>query len=640
MNLRFKDGWASEIRLRKARLGWVTLLLHLALAGSLFGAGRENSAYLSPTALIFSADGKNLFVGCATAERVLVLDVAQGKVVQEIPVPGEPLGLALSLDGSKLYVTCAKAEGVLAMIDLAPGKVVAEMATGHTTMAPVLSPDGKTIYVCNRFNNEVAFIDVEARRIRARIAVPREPVAAALTPDGGLLLVANHLHAGRADLDYVASSVTVIDTGAGRVAKEIQLVNGSGLLRGVAISPDGKYAAVTHLVSRFHLPTTQIERGWINNNALTLIDVEKLERLNTVLLDNIDSGAANPWAVAWTADGLRIVVTHTGTHELTVIDAPALLDKLSKMPATLSEGRKIDYAKASRVAADVPNDLSFLVGLRKRIKLPEDHRGPRALALDGTRAFVANYFSDNISVVELTQERPVITSVALGPKSVPSAERLGEFYFNDAAICFQGWQSCASCHSSDARVDALNWDNLNDGIGNPKNVKSLLQAHATPPSMWLGVRSNAHVAVRAGIRNSLFTVQPPEVADSIDAYLISLEPMPSPHLVKGALSPEAQRGKALFHSKAVGCADCHKGKFYTDQRFHDVGTVGRFDKATDRFDTPSLIELWRTAPYLHDGSAATVLDVLTGRNPDHLHGNVRGLTAEEIEDLEAFVLSL
>ena len=178
--------------------------------------------------------------------------------------------------------------------------------------------------------------------------------------------------------------------------------------------------------------------------------------------------------------------------------------------------------------------------------------------------------------------------------------RRGELLFNDASICFQGWQSCSSCHSHDARVDGLNWDNLNDGIGNPKSAKSLLLAHSTPPSMWLGVRSNAYVSVRAGIRNSMFTVQPPEVADALDDYLKSLKPMPSPRLVKGKLSPAAQRGKKLFFSEAVGCADCHHGSLYTDQKIHDVGTVGKFDLSTDRFDTPSLIEVWRSGPYLHD----------------------------------------
>ncbi len=218
--------------------------------------------------------------------------------------------------------------------------------------------------------------------------------------------------------------------------------------------------------------------------------------------------------------------------------------------------------------------------------------------------------------------------------------RRGELLFNDATICFQGWQSCSSCHSHDARVDALNWDNLNDGIGNPKSAKSLLNAHRTPPSMWLGVRSNACVAVRAGIRNSMFTVQPPEVADALDEYLKSLRPIPSPHLVRGKLSPVAERGKKLFFSDAVGCAGCHKGALRTDQKFHDVGTVGKFDEPTDRFDTPSLIEIWRSGPYLHDGRAVTIRDVVTTFNQDDQHGSTSHLTPKEIDELVEYVLSL
>ncbi|MHC4147198.1 MAG: cell surface protein, partial [Planctomycetota bacterium] len=82
-----------------------------------------------------------------------------------------------------------------------------------------------------------------------------------------------------------------------------------------------------------------------------------------------------------------------------------------------------------------------------------------------------------------------------------TAERRGEMLFNDALLCFQSWQSCASCHPSDARVDALNWDLLNDGLGNPKNTKSLLLSHETPPAMITGIRENAEIAVRAGFRH-------------------------------------------------------------------------------------------------------------------------------------------
>jgi cytochrome c peroxidase/sugar lactone lactonase YvrE len=568
-----------------------------------------------------------------------VFDAGTRKISRTIAVPESPQGLALSRDGTALYVTCAAPESTVCGVDTATSTITAKIPAGHNALAPVLSPDGKTLFVCNRFNNDVAFLDLAARKIAKRVPVPREPIAADVTPDGKFLLVANHLHAGRADADVVASSISVIDVAAGRVCKELALPNGSTLVREIKISPDGRYAVVAHQLSRFHLPTTQLERGWVNTSAATLMDVAGLKLINTVLLDNIDAGAANPWAVAWSADASKFCVTHAGTHELSVVEFPALLAKLSKLAAP-DAGQKVDYTAASRTAAEVPNDLSFLVGLRQRIKLPVADRGPRAVVLTGSCAWLANYFSDSLAVIDLTAPRPVPEPVLLGSSSEVTKARRGELLFNDAGICFQGWQSCSSCHSHDARVDALNWDNLNDGIGNPKSAKSLLHAHRTPPSMWLGVRSNALVAVRAGIRNSLFTVQPPEVADALDEYLLSLKPIPSPRLVKGKLSPAAERGKKLFFSDVVGCADCHKGALYTDQKSHDVGTIGKFDQPTDRFDTPSLIEVWRSGPYLHDGRAATIRDVVTTFNGDDRHGATSRLKPQQIDELAAFVLSL
>ena len=607
-------------------------------AASIAGAATE-PAYLSPAALAASPDGLALYVACATANEVAAFDLRARSIVRRIAVPASPTGLALTGDGRTLYVTCAAPESTICVVDTTEGKVIHRFAAGHTAMGPVLSPDARTLFVCNRFNNEVAFIDLASLRTTRRVRVPREPVAAAITPDGKFLLVANHLHAGRADVDVVAASVSVIDTASGRVCKEIALPNGSGLLRDIKISPDGRHAVVTHQLSRFHLPTTQVERGWINTSAASLIEVAALTLINTVLLDNIDSGAANPWATAWSADGGTIVITHAGTHELSVVNFPALLAKLEKLAAP-DAARREDYSSAARAAADVPNDLSFLVGVRQRIKLSEGDRGPRAVALVGPHAWLANYFTDTLTLIDLTAPRPAPESFSLGSRKEVTSVRRGELLFNDATLCFQGWQSCSSCHSHDARVDGLNWDNLNDGIGNPKNAKSLLFAHETPPSMWLGVRSNAQVAVRAGIRNSLFTVQPPEVADALDAYLKSLRPMPSPHLVHGKLSPAAERGKKLFVSEKVGCVDCHKGALYTDQKFHSVGTIGKFDQPTNRFDTPTLIEVWRSGPYLHDGRAATVRDVVTTFNPGDQHGSTSKLTPGQIDDLVEYVLSL
>jgi YVTN family beta-propeller protein len=621
------------------------------------GPAQKNS-FLAPSAVVATADGGKLYVACEATAEVLVFDTAAKKVSARIPVAPSPSGLALSADGARLYVTCAGPASTVCIVDTVKGKVTDRFSAGYQAQSPVLSPDGRTLYVCNRFNNDVTVFDLATRKEVRRIAVAREPFSAAVTSDGQRLLVVNHIHAGRSDVDVVASSVSVIDLAAGKVLKEIALPNGSTLLRDIRVSPDGRHAVVAHILARFHLPTTQIERGWINSNAGSIIDLAELKLLNTVLFDNIDSGAATPWAVAWSGDGKQLLVTHAGTHELSVVDFPALLAKLAKVPAALEPGKPVDYTAASRTAADVPNDLSFLVGVRQRVKLTG--KGPRSLVVAGSRAWVANYFSDTLNAVNLgapaslpagsspgaasarmpTLPEPRVECVSLGATPRMTAARIGESHFNDATLCFQGWQACSSCHSHDARVDGLNWDNLNDGIGNPKSAKSLLLSFSTPPSMWLGVRSNAHASVRAGIRNSLFTVQPPEVAESIDNYFKSLKPMPSPRLVKGKLSPAAERGKKLFFSEAVGCADCHKGALYTDLKFHDVGTVGKFDQPADRFDTPSLIEVWRSGPYLHDGRAATIRDVVTTFNRDDQHGSTSKLTPAQLDELTAFVLSL
>ena len=601
-------------------------------------AGAAEAAWLSPVALVPASDGASLFIAAATANAVIVTDAADGRVTGRFELPGPPTGIAIAADGRRLFVTCESPVNALCVLDARTGRLEACVRTGHTPMSPVPSADGKAVFVCNRFENSISVIDPDAGAEAARVAVVREPVAVALTPDGQLLLVAGHMPQGRIDGEEVAIAVAAVDTASRQVRREIRLLYGSSQGRGICVSPDGRWACVTHLLAHFNLPTTQLERGWMNSNALTLIDVAELRMLNTVLLDDVDHGAAYPWGVAWTRDGGRIVVTHAGTHEVSVIDAPQLIGKLQAMPAALPPGQTVDYTRPSHVAADVPSDMSFLVDLRRRIELPGN--GPRAVALIGERAFAGGYFSDDVLAVDLAAERPRPQSYALGERREMSAARRGEMLFNDATICFQKWQSCASCHSSDGRIDGLNWDLLNDGIGNPKNTKSMLWSHRTPPAMSMGVRDTAETAVRAGIHHILFTVQPEDVAWAMDEYLTRLEPMPSPHLESGQLSAAARRGRDLFGDAQVGCATCHPPALFTDMKPYDVGTGGPLDRTGHEFDTPTLVELWRTAPFLHDGSAASLEEVLTSRNAADRHGKTSHLTPSQIADLAQYLLSL
>ena len=79
---------------------------------------------------------------------------------------------------------------------------------------------------------------------------------------------------------------------------------------------------------------------------------------------------------------------------------------------------------------------------------------------------------------------------------------------------------------------------------------------------------------------------------------------------------------------------------FTDLHPHDVGTRAAYDGPADKFYTPTLIEVWRTAPYLHTGSAGAIRDVLTTCNADGRHGDMSGLSSQEIDDLCEYVLSL
>ena len=613
------------------QVGWLVMILGFVAPV----ASAAEPAYLSPQAVIPAANGMQLYLAFGTARQVGVFDVARDRVVRKIDVPGEPTGLAVSGGGRWLYVSCGKVAGCICVVDLQSDRTVRKIPAGYGPCALTLNARRNVLYVCNRFDNEVWAIEPTKGDCLGKASVVREPVAAALVGEGRWLYVANHLPAGAANVGPVAAEVSVIDTRTMQVAASLSLPNGSTSVHGLAASPDGKYVFVSHLLSRYTMPTTQLDRGWMNTNALSIIDAAGRKVIDTVLLDDVDQGAANPWAIACSADGKTVFVSHAGMDEISVIDVDAMLAKIEEHQSkqTNSNGGGSYGAYGGSSVSTVPNQLSFLKDMRQRIHVKGI--GPRALAVLGSKIYVAEYYSDSISIVDIGSSRAKVTALALGPQRPMSEQRRGEMLFHDAHLCFQQWQSCASCHP-DGRADALNWDLLNDGIGNPKNTKTMLLAHQTPPAMITGVRPTAESAVRAGFRHILFAVPDEKDAVAIDTYLSGLKPLPSPHLVDGQLSHAAARGKALFQK--AHCASCHTGPLLTDKDKYDVGTADGLDEGLS-FDTPSLVEAWRTAPYLYDGRAATVHEVLTKYNPDDKHGVTSNLSESEIDDLAEYVLS-
>ena len=286
------------------------------------------------------------------------------------------------------------------------------------------------------------------------------------------------------------------------------------------------------------------------------------------------------------------------------------------------------------------NDLAALYVAEVIKKVRFKGIGPRGIALspDANLLAVTSYFTGEVYLLE-SRTLKQKASLALGRSAEPDPVRKGEQNFHDARLCFQGWLSCATCHP-EGRADALNWDLLNDGIGNPKNTKSLLLSHKTPPSMSRGVRPDMIAAVEAGFRHILFREPEGTEVNDTASYIRSLKPLRSPfRRFDGGLTEAAIRGKKLFEDPTVGCTKCHPPPLFTDLKMYDVGTRGPFDHASF-FDTPTLIELWRTAPYLHDGSAATLRELLTTRNKENKHGKTSHLKYRQISDLIEYLLSL
>ena len=587
------------------------------------GSFATQPVYLSPYDI--DKGDSSLYVTASTAGQIVKVDLETRKVSGRFELPFDPTASVLSADGSTLYVVGGGDRGIVCALDAQTGELLRQLPVGHTPFSPVLSPDGAMLYVCNRFNDSVSFIDLAEWKETACIKVVREPIAADISMDGRQLFVANHIPAGRADAEYVASLVSVIDTESLEV-KNIRLVNGAEGVRGMKLSPDGQYMFATHFMARFLVPTTQISRGWVSTDALSVIRVSDQTLLYTVLLDDMSKGFSNPWAIGFSADAKTMVVSSAANHELSFIDYSALMRKVEE------EAKK---TKSGEVHLDTHNNLSFLVGIRTRAKLAG--KGPRSMVVEGSTAYVANYFSDSVDMVDFVGIKPVGSeSVELNPGVELTLERQGEIFFYDSSLCFQNWLSCSTCHP-DARNDAMNWDLLNDGIGNPKNVKSMLLVHATPRTTWLGIRADAETSVRAGIKHIQFAVRPEEDAQAIDAYLKSLEPVPSPYLENGEMSESGVRGGFLFND--LGCVACHSGPLYTNMKIMDVGTTRGLD-AGKPVDTPSLVEVWRTAPYLHDGRAATMRDLLLHEDHAGICKMTSELSEQELKDLETYILSL
>lgn len=596
--------------------------------------------YRSPTALAVSSDQSLIYICEQSAKRITVFDVASGEVLPErILLPNEVTGCAVSADGSKLYATIGSEwwpAGYVCVVDVASRRVKSpRIGVGWYPRCPVLSPDGKTLYVCNMFSHDISVIDVATEKVKDVIEVVREPYAMDITPDGRTLVVGNSLPDDRStDTLFVSCKISIIDL-VTRTVDTIRLTRGSHSVFGLTVEPSGRYAFATHLIGKFNLIGSTVEKGWLHTNNLAMIDLEKRKFVNDVCLDLSMVGMSNPWGVKCTPDGEYMVVMHAGANEMSIIKLKDLIDTAL---ARTAEG------------IDMQKDFTSMLESRKRV--PVNTKGPRELAIlkrkenDFYTVFTAGYFDDKDALMEefkidMKTARPCGT-FQIGEPMAWNGERNGESNFYDGSLCFQKWQSCHSCHPL-TRPDALNWILGGGAVTAPKNAKSMLYSWWTPPTTWTGRRGHAQQSIVAGIELELFRTPTRDLAAPIDTFFMYLKPMMSPKLVKGRLSDLAQRGRKIYYdSTRVDCWKCHPAPLFTDLIFWDAGVPDPYDANTN-WKTPHLAECWRTGPYGHLGSYWGMREILELEG----HSNaVKKLDVDpagdgkEMEALIEYVLSL
>jgi DNA-binding beta-propeller fold protein YncE/mono/diheme cytochrome c family protein len=533
------------------------------------------------------------------------------------------------------------------------GAPIARLAIGPTASQLVYDAAAGRAYVASRGGDEIVAIDVGAGlAVAARWPTPTEPYGLALTPDRGLLLVTT----------VAAQTLVAYDPATGRERWRRPLAPEP---RSVAIAPDGASALVTSLttgaVERIDLAaptaTRTIALGGTGIGASPGLTLGTLVHGNTLGRGQ----AKNAFAARFVGRDLALVAHQVSEplqatrfenrgsygggsespirHHLTFIAAGA------RAPRTVAARIALHQPKA--VAWDPGSDRALVVGygsdtllilsdvsrrtvaMARTVGLGSTGCGPEGVAVDDAGvAWVFCAVSRTVVRVEPSGKVDV-GAVALAPTNLSPAAHRGFDLFrkgNDHRLSSAGSLACASCHP-EGGADGLTWRIEGHELQTPVLAGRIAGTH---PYKWDGGDADLTVSLTATMRRLGGAGLPSDDVAALAAYL---EALPRPRAAVADRAAVA-RGQALFASDEVGCANCHGGPTLSDQEQHAFG--GDLAKA----DTPSLVGLARSAPYYHDGSAATLEALVAERAAVHGMAEMTPLTPAQRADLVAFLRSL
>ncbi len=566
----------------------------------------------SSSCLTLTGDGRTLVVVNPDSNSLSLVDTSSLKVIAEIAVGLDPRCVAVDETGTRAYVSERESDSI-SLIDLASRKVTGSTQTGDRPYGIQVDTARQHIYVAEQGADGIGIWDAATLKELGRVSTPDRPSGLLLSPDNKRLYV-THL---------LSNQVSVIDLDSRLITATITLWPDSNLVQSIVLSADGQTAFVPHTRSN------TANRGLsFDTSVFPIVSAIRLadnsHRIGEqIALETVDPpGVGLPFDAAATADG-RLWVVNAASNDLTIVD----------------------------------------VATRQRVAHTEVGDNPRGIVFsnDGKQAFVNNTLAGTVSVID-TASFQVTGTVQVTRLPLPPILLNGKRLFhssNDPRMSRAQWIACNTCHY-EGEHDGRTWF---FGFAGPRNTTSLLGMIQTYPLRWSGEWNESadgeYAIRRENFGSGLLTGdmscnllppdcvnQPPNQGHSFDldclgAFMDSLRVRLSPAHARGEpLSEAARRGKAYFEDPVIGCAKCHPSPLFTDLRSHDVGTVTADERIGPSFDTPTLRGLFDSAPYFHDGSAATLRDALVRPSTGGEH-DVRGkLNESQIEDLIAFLMAL
>jgi mono/diheme cytochrome c family protein len=541
---------------------------------------------------------KRIHVALRRGGALATIDLASGTVVDRRAVCKAPRGVAFDAASGQLHVACG--EGKLVSLPAAGGAVTRSL-TLDSDLRDVLV-QGSELWVTRFKSAEVLRISASGS-IERRTAIPPR---------------SSTLNQPMPGAEQFGGTISKPVTAAPRVA-----------YRAIAMPAGG--AVVVHqsaVVDEIEIsePSTQgsayggggFDCSGLVNNVVTQV------RPDGTTTSAAFTGAPLPVDIAVSPDQAWVAIAHAGPADAA---APRpFLAFPEEESGAISGGGPASFVGGLGTSLSVTT-LASLGAAGGGCAFPE--------GAQVTEPVTAVAFAPNGRLLAQTRQPAqllVIDQVPLG--SVLKIPLGGDSRFDTGHELFHrdsgGGIACASCHPEGGE-DGQTWRFA--GIGERRTQALHIGLRDTAPFHWAGDLGNVDelmtevfVQRMGGVRQTAPRLQ------RLTEFLFSIEPPPP---IRDAADAAVARGQALFDSAEVGCATCHSGAKLTNNESVAIDSI-----ATQKLQVPSLVAIGYRAPFMHTGCAPSLADRFDPACGGNAHGNTSGLSAEQLDDLVAYLESL